>query len=168
MEADKNKGVLRCIGLQGTTPAISSIWKSRAPPKCKFSAWLISQDRVWSADRLAARGWPHNDSCVLCRHQLESTHQLWVDGRYTKCIWELVAAWTTTSGLNLANWQLTHDTLQWWTMITTVSDTPRRALRCISLLIVWEIWKERNTRTFDRRESSTVMLIAKIRGEAST
>jgi hypothetical protein len=49
-----------------TTPPINSIWKTWAPPKCKFFAWLITQNRVWSTNRLAARWWPHNDSYVLC------------------------------------------------------------------------------------------------------
>jgi hypothetical protein len=52
-------------------------------------------------------------------------------------------------------------------MITIVPDTSRRALRSLTLLIVLEVWKERNARTFDRYESSTAALMAKIRYEAS-
>lgn len=136
-------------------------------PKCNFFAWLITQNRIWSADRLATRGWPNNDSCVLCRQLMESAYHLIVDCRYTKRVWELVAVWTAQPGLNHAGWAPTNDTLQWWTMITTVPDTSRRALRCLTLLIIWEIWKERNARTFDRRESSTTALLAKIRDEAA-
>ena len=34
------------------------IWKPWAPTKCKFFAWLIIRNRVWTADRLAARNLP--------------------------------------------------------------------------------------------------------------
>jgi hypothetical protein len=32
------------------------IWKSWAPPKCRFFMWLVSHDQCWMADRLATRG----------------------------------------------------------------------------------------------------------------
>ena len=35
------------------------IWKAWAPPKTKFFAWLALQNRLWTADRLARRGWPN-------------------------------------------------------------------------------------------------------------
>jgi hypothetical protein len=38
------------------------IWKSWAPPKCKFFLWLASLNRCWTADRLARRGLEHPDS----------------------------------------------------------------------------------------------------------
>jgi hypothetical protein len=36
------------------------VWKTWAPPKCRFFAWLAIQNRLWTADRLAKRGWPHH------------------------------------------------------------------------------------------------------------
>jgi len=68
-------------------PALSSIWKTWAPPKCKFFAWLIFQNRVWTADRLASRGWPHNTSCALCRQTMESALHLLAECRFTRRIW---------------------------------------------------------------------------------
>ena len=41
------------------------IWKLWAPPKCKFFAWLVMRNRVWTLDRLATGGWPRNDCCPL-------------------------------------------------------------------------------------------------------
>jgi hypothetical protein len=37
----------------------SLVRKPWAPPKCKSFAWLIIQNRVWTADRLQRRGWPN-------------------------------------------------------------------------------------------------------------
>lgn len=48
------------------------IWELWAPPKCKFFAWLIMQNRVWTADRLQKRGWTNQWICSLCRTRPES------------------------------------------------------------------------------------------------
>ncbi|XP_071680370.1 uncharacterized protein [Lolium perenne] len=39
------------------------VWKTWAPPKCRFFAWLAIQNLLWTADRLAKRGWPHHPTC---------------------------------------------------------------------------------------------------------
>jgi len=41
------------------------IWKSWAPPKCRFFMWLVAHDWCWTADRLARRGLPHPEQCPL-------------------------------------------------------------------------------------------------------
>jgi hypothetical protein len=87
-KANKIREVLHRIGLQGAipqmhhNPTISSIWKSWTPPKCKFFARLITQNRVWSVDRLAAHGWQHDDSRVLCLRHMQYAHHLLADCRY--------------------------------------------------------------------------------------
>ena len=43
-----------------------SIWKSWAPGKCKFFMWLVAHDKCWMADRLARKGLPHPEHCLLC------------------------------------------------------------------------------------------------------
>jgi mannosylglycoprotein endo-beta-mannosidase len=52
----------QCLGTVGTN-FNPLIWKSWAPAKCKFYAWLVIQNRVWTSDRLAARGWPNSGVC---------------------------------------------------------------------------------------------------------
>jgi len=61
------------------------IWKPWAPPKCKFFAWLIIENRVWMSDRLATRGWLRNNVCSLCCIEAETAHHLLVvTCRFTK------------------------------------------------------------------------------------
>uniref|UniRef100_A0A8R7UVN8 Reverse transcriptase zinc-binding domain-containing protein n=1 Tax=Triticum urartu TaxID=4572 RepID=A0A8R7UVN8_TRIUA len=59
------------------------IWKMWAPPKCKFFAWLILQNRVWTADRLARRGWPNCGLCPLCKQVQESAVHLLFQCRFS-------------------------------------------------------------------------------------
>ncbi|RCV30164.1 hypothetical protein SETIT_6G071900v2 [Setaria italica] len=42
----------------------------------------------------------------------------------------------------------------------------RKAIRSLTLLDIWEIWSERNSRFFGLCESSLISLVAKIKKEA--
>lgn len=46
--------------------AASFTWRSRTPLRCKFFSWLILKNRVWTYDRLARRGLPHQAVCPMC------------------------------------------------------------------------------------------------------
>ena len=35
-------------------------------PKCKLFLWLVTQNRIWMADRLNRRGWDNHGRCKLC------------------------------------------------------------------------------------------------------
>ncbi len=43
-----------------------------------------------------------------------------------------------------------------------------QALHTLMLLVAWEIWNERNRRTFQQKELSATSLLAKIKEEAKT
>jgi hypothetical protein len=40
-------------------------------------------------------------------------------------------------------------------------------VRSLILLVIWEVWKERNDRVFNRRAAAPPSLLAKIKSEAS-
>jgi len=42
-----------------------------------------------------------------------------------------------------------------------------KAARSLTMLISWEIWKERNNRILNRQETSTTRLMEKIKAEAA-
>ena len=142
------------------------IWKPWAPQKCKFFAWQITKNRVWTSDRLATRGWPRNDVCPLCRREHETAHHLLADCRYTKRIWSLIATWIAWPQVNPNCWQTTSLVGNWWRMMATTPGVPTKALRSLLLLVNWEIWKERNARTFTRKELLVTNLFFKIKEEA--
>jgi hypothetical protein len=39
------------------------IWKSKAPPRCKFFMWLVVHRRCLTADNLQRRNWPSHTCC---------------------------------------------------------------------------------------------------------
>jgi hypothetical protein len=40
-------------------------------------------------------------------------------------------------------------------------------VRSLILVVIWEVWKERNDRVFNRREAAPTSTVAKIKSEAS-
>jgi hypothetical protein len=150
-----------------TNPALAAIWKTWAPPKCKFFAWLILQDRVWTSDRLARRHWDHSPVCPLCRTTAETAVHLLAQCRYTLRIWSLLATWIGPHFPPPTRWLHSASPNDWWLQITTVPDTPRKGLRSLTLLVSREIWKERNNRIFDRRGASVPSFVNRIRDEVS-
>ena len=57
--------------------------------------------------------------------------------------------------------------MYWWTNITSSEHVPRKAIRSLALLVIWEIWRERNARVFRNHETSPLGLLAKIKSEAA-
>jgi hypothetical protein len=56
-----------------SNPHIAIICKTWAPPKCKFFAWLIVQNKVWTSDLLDHREWT-TTHLALCVGQLWRPH----------------------------------------------------------------------------------------------
>ena len=42
-----------------------------------------------------------------------------------------------------------------------------RGMRSLAIVVVWTIWKERNARIFEQKETAMMQLIAKAKEEAS-
>jgi hypothetical protein len=141
------------------------VWKAWAPPKVKFFAWLLLQNRIWTADRLQARGWQNCDRCTLCNQTLETVEHLFINCRYTARIWDTIKDWVGIPLIQPANWVgLSIDS--WWNLLAG-GDTPcRKAVSSLTLLITWEIWNERNARIFRNKHAPTQVVIEKIKTEA--
>ncbi len=157
--------------LLGTTTSSNFntlIWRPWAPRKCKTFAWLKLQNRVWTLDRLATRGWPNGSTCPLCRQTQETTLHLLAECRYTRRIQNEIVQWTGNDHLRPSSWQISLTVHEWWEATVSIRETPKKALRTLTLLVNWEIWNERNWRTFQHKELPAPTLLAKIKEEAKT
>ena len=73
------------------------IWRARAENKCKLFAWILIQNKILTSDNLALRGWPHQNSCVLCNGPMETGMHLCLTCPFAQAVWSQVSLW---EGLN--------------------------------------------------------------------
>lgn len=126
-------------------PTADFTWKSKAPLRCRFFAWLALQNRCWTSDRLARHGLDHQEACPFCDQEEESINHILLDCVFAKEVWTRVCQamnkpeWAPTSGLKLAEW-----------CTDKIGGGPRRKdTRAVMILVMWELWKHRNAIVFD-------------------
>jgi hypothetical protein len=76
------------------------VWKAPVEFKCKFFSWLLLQNKLWTADRLARHGSQANTICKLCHTHQETTFHIAAQCTFSTALWTQLASWigiTTTS-----------------------------------------------------------------------
>ena len=119
------------------------VWKNWAPPKCKFFAWLVINNRIWTADMLHRRRWPNCHLCPLCKQVQESAAHLLFQCRYTVRVWVMIKTWLGLVDVHPADWVAVGSVKDWWQLNACNISQSRRVLISLMMLISWEIWKER-------------------------
>ena len=149
------------------SPMDQMVWKVWGPPKVKFFAWLALQDRIWTADRLAKRGWPNCVLCPLCKRVQESGSHLFFKCRYTLRLWALVIEKFHIFELDTSSWHLLDSVNAWWTSTCDAGTPNRQAKASLTMLVTWTIWNERNARVFRFKSAPPTILLNTISTEAN-
>jgi hypothetical protein len=145
------------------------IWKTKAPPKCRFFIWLLLQDRLWTAARLQVRHWPNEYFCQLCIRNLETADHLFVECPVVKTIWHRLGLRVGALSLQPENWELVDNVSVWFTqMMNRLPSQLKEGLRSLILLTIWEIWRERNGRIFRKECRQVQKIVESIYDEANT
>jgi len=120
------------------------IWKSWAPLRCKFFLWLANKQRIWTADRLAKQGLPHQAACPLCDQEQETAQHLFLTCVFTQQCWSMISqhlnlgiTGPATSTTSLSSW--------WCTTIKSVPKDCRKGLNSLIIMVTWEIWTSGST-----------------------
>jgi hypothetical protein len=101
------------------------IW---APPKCKIFSWLIIQNRFWTCDWFARRGWPNGGICPLCRQQNETACHILFKCCYSVRIWNLVKDWLGIVDFEPHSWLAYDEVEDWWTSVAFAHDGRRKSI----------------------------------------
>jgi hypothetical protein len=124
------------------------VWKTWAPAKCKFFLWLVSQNKCWTADRLARRGLDHPEKCLLCDQDEETIDHLLVSCVFARQFWFNLLQQVHIQ--QLAPHPDATSFMDWW------RNAHERSTRLIqkgfsSLVVLgaWTLWKHRNRCVFD-------------------
>jgi hypothetical protein len=140
-----------------------SVWKNWAPPKTNFFIWLLYQNRIWTADRLEKRGWPNCGLCPFCKRCTESVDHLFVHCRFTLRIWDKTKEWLGAPELHYTPME-GQSFPEWWSAMSTRQN--RKGVASLAMLMLWEVWKERNNRVFNNKRASSQVVFDRVKNEA--
>lgn len=124
------------------------VWRAWAPLKVKFFMWLAVKDRLWMAERRHRRGLQDHVACALCEQDTETSDNLFAQCSFTAQVWQAIV-----SLLNLQNQPSSQQlciTNFWLHLRSAVDTSKKRGIDSAFLLISWSIWRERNSRVFNR------------------
>lgn len=172
MEAYPGRNLLRQISLLASLPRqIQVLFEAKGvahlgPPKRKFFAWLLLQNRLWCADRLQRRGWPNSYFCLLCRRNLKTTLHLFVECPVSRLLWCEVAAWRNCSAFAAAlraEAGSIEDFLD--SALTAALAGHHKGISSLFTLLCWTIWRERSSHVFQDKHTPASQLSCFIRDE---
>lgn len=141
------------------------VWRNWPPPKCKFFAWLVLNNRVWTADRLEKRGWLNCGICQLCKREPEIAAHILFSCKFSIRIWLMVRDWLGLAELNPSSWQDINSVREWWDSNILGVGMRSKAIASIAMLVIWELWNERNARAFRNISTMPLIIFYKIKNE---
>jgi hypothetical protein len=145
------------------------IWKSWAPGKYKFFMWLVAHGRCWTADRLARRGLPHPQSCLLCDQEEETMNHLLVSCVFSREVWFNILKTVDLQHLSPSLDSSSFD--DWWenvsmTLISPSNKKLRKGLNSLIILGAWAIWIHRNQCVFNGEQPRASKVINWVMAES--
>ncbi|KAE8820564.1 hypothetical protein D1007_01308 [Hordeum vulgare] len=144
------------------------IWKVKAPLKCKFFVWTVVQHRIATSDHLLLRGIVNEYFCPLCHRNLETVDHLLRECPWSVILWDSIASRARFPSFKPSTWKAGSSRTDWLIHLSDImSVCARRSARALSLLVCWEIWRERNRRIFVKKELSVPSVLVLIADEAS-
>ena len=131
----------------GSYDAFKGLWKGLVPFRIEIFVWFVLLGRINTKAKLGKLGLiPRSESdCIFCRESEEDTNHLFMDCRFAKEIW----LWW------LQLWHIS------WVFPSSISElyiqwpSPlkgiffRKVWNASFFIILWSIWKERNSRIFE-------------------
>ncbi|CAO2178466.1 unnamed protein product [Urochloa humidicola] len=134
-------------------PHYRFIWRNHAPPKVRFFAWLLIQDRVQHKSSLTKKRVLEEDLCDLCSHGKEDADHL---------IWQCPFAQSSWNHIGWPN-------LSTVTALGTAqppAGVPTQHLSTMLLLCCWQLWKHRHEVVFRAMQPSLPRLLLACKQEA--
>jgi hypothetical protein len=88
--------------------------QTRTEGKVQTFPWLLLQNRKWTAERLRARGLPHDDCCSLCDQEFETAKHLVLQCPFAREVW---MQFQNTSSFAVRIAALSSTVCGWWNWI---------------------------------------------------
>ena len=128
----------------GTTPALRSLWKLKAPPRVLVFGWLALRNRILTMNNLRRGGMVVVNACPLCLKDEEFVDHILLKRNFAHRTWSVVLGWFGFS------WVLPNslsDPFEAW-ICPSMAPRGKEMWKLSFLAVIWIIWKKRNTRHF--------------------
>lgn len=119
------------------------VWHKARVPKHAFSSWLFVLNRNPTFDRLMRWGCDVEDTCLLCGVSAETRDHLFFFCSYSAQIWKEVL-----SKLHFHNPPNSWDGILQWLFVASPNKDISLALLQAWQACIYEIWAERNRRSY--------------------
>jgi hypothetical protein len=126
-----------------------SIWMVKAPPRVAFFIWTMTWGRILTCDNLMRRGYTMARWCCMCRCEGEIVDHLLLHCSAAQKLWNFVFV-----GFHV-HWVLPRqvvDLLFGW--CNWFGKHHSHIWNLILMCLMWTVWWERNSRTFEDVSSS--------------
>jgi hypothetical protein len=131
-----------------------SVWKVKAPPRVAFFIWSAAWGRILTCDNLMRRGYTMAGWCCMCQCAEETVDHLLIHCSAIQPLWSFVFRafhihWSLPNRVlellgGWRNWFGRHQSNIW---------------NLIPHCLMWTVWRERNSRTFDDKRKSADQLL---------
>nr|CCA66140.1 hypothetical protein [Beta vulgaris subsp. vulgaris] len=132
--------------------AINGVWRGLVPHRIEIFVWMALLGKISTKHKLAKIGIipKDDDICILCSNSSETSDHLLLHCNFARSLWHW---WFSLWNIQ---WVFPHTLReafdQWQTRSRCVFF--KKAWLTIFFIIVWSVWKERNSRIFEKSESS--------------
>lgn len=141
------------------------LWKAWAPLRVKFTIWLGSQDRLWTADRRHRHGLQDSPMCAFCAQDRETCDHLFLTCCFARQVWFQVSRMLGIDALT----QQSLSFIDWWLSMRRGRDkSTRKGLDSTVMLVSWKLWKKRNDIVFRATSPSVNDFMSGLIEEASS
>jgi len=127
--------------------------------------WLALHRKCWTADRQWRHGLQDDNLCIMCDQLPETLDHIILGCIFSREVW---AACLRTFCLHHVISVQEQDIMTWWTdSRKQLPKQIRRGFDSLFFIVGWNLWKERNARTFDRSSRQLAVVLQDILDEAS-
>ena len=120
-----------------------------------ISGGRFSKSAKW---RIKLMTLTHQYACILCNGPQETGHHLCLGCPFAQATWSIV---TSCEGINLqpALQTPSNSLVDWWESASlSIPKEKRRDFNGMAIYTMWNLWKERNRRTFDNKYSTATQV----------
>ena len=136
-----------------------SIWRVKAPRRVSFFVWTAAWGRILTCDNLMKRGYVMAGWCCMCKRSGESVDHLLLHCDVVREVWNF---FLQSFGVSWVFPETVSDLLFGWH--NRWGKQSSRIWNLVPHCIMWIIWWERNSRTFEDKDHSSGKIIERAMG----